>query len=285
MTPTGTPTVAVTPIPGDVDGNLVPDAALIGSGSVAELVLGIDSTPTKVRFGGAALAADIGVAPGDVASSLITVVKAASSFEWRSTSVLTGGSRVFKTTSGLGVPVVGCYRESTYTAASYVPSRVTGTVRYYTASSDIVVKLPVGVMLARCGAPVNGTSALFSLVKNAKRKTLNVVARSGASQIFSSAVIDSKLSEKGMLLGTVPRGTGQHPTAMILAKKGKVPMLYVRDKGNKWQPITLPSAGAGTTPTGFTSVRVGTATFIVVQFANAAKDTSYKTVVVPAGYL
>jgi hypothetical protein len=140
-------------------------------------------------------------------------------------------------------------------------------------------------MLARCGAPVNGTSAVFTLVKNAKRKTLNVVARSGASQIFSSAVIDSKLSEKGMLLGTVPRGTGQHPTVMILAKRGKVPVLLVRDKANKWQPIRLPSAAAGTTPTGFTSVRVGAATFIVVQFANAAKDTSYKTVVVPAGYL
>jgi hypothetical protein len=252
---------------------------------VAEVVFGIEANPTKVRMGGAALAADIGVAPGDLASSLITVVKAANTFEWRSTVVMSGATRTFQTTLGLGKPVVGCYVSNTYTAAAFIPGRVTSTLRMYTGSPDVALKLPAGTVLARCGMPVNGMSAVFSLVRNPKRKTLNVVGRLGASQIFSSAVIDKKLSPDGMLLGIVPRGAGDHPTVMILARKGKARVLVIRDATNKWKPITVTGISKGSNPTGFTSVRVGGATYIVVQLMNAAKETSYKTVLVPAGYL
>jgi hypothetical protein len=272
-------------MPGDVDGNLVPDAALLGTGSVAEVILGIDSTPTKVRMGGAALGADIGVAPGDIASSLITVSKLANTFEWSSTVVLTGATRVFKTTVATGSPVLGCYVGNTYTAASFLPGKVSSSLKFYTGNPDVVVKLPAGVVRARCGSAVNGASAVFSLVKNPKRKTMNVVAKAGAVPIFTSPPIDKKLSSQGMLLGIVPRGAGEQPTVMILARKGKAQVLVVRDKTNKWKTIVVPGIPKGSTPTSFTSVRVGSITYIIVQLTDKAKATSYKSVVVPAGYL
>jgi hypothetical protein len=285
MTPTSNATATPASMPGDVDGNLVPDAALLGTGSIAEVILGIDSTPTKVRIGSTALGADIGVAPGDVASSLITVAKSANTFQWSSTAVLTGATRVFKTTVGTGSPVLGCYVGNTYTAASFLPGRVTSTLKFYTGNPDIVVKLPAGAVRARCGTAVNGSSAVFSLVRNPQRKTMNVVAKAGAAPIFSSAPIDKKLSQSGMLLGIVPRGAGEHPTVMILARKGKAQVLVVRDKTNKWKTIVVPGIPKGSTPTSFTSVRVGGTTYIVVQLTDKAKVTSYKSVIVPAGYL
>jgi len=107
---------------------------------------------------------------------------------------------------------------------------------------------------------VGGASAVLSLVKNAQRKTLNVVAKAGTSQIFSSPALDTKLSEQGMLLGAVPRGAGE-------------------------QTIAVPGVNASMRITAFTAVRVASTSYIVVQLATPAKVTSYKAVVVPAGYL
>jgi hypothetical protein len=298
-TPTETPTSTVTPsptvtppstptvpsAPGDVDGNLVPDAALVGKEKIAEVVLGIDGTPTKLSLGGAVLAADIGKAPGDVSSSLITVTKSANQFSWRATTVLTGETRTFKATAGTGTPIVGCYVGDTYTAASYIPSKVRTQLKLYSGTPDTVVNLPSGVIAARCGSPVSGASAVFSLVRNAQRKTLSVIARAGAAPIFSSSPLASNLSQDGILLGIVPRASGEQPTAMILARKGKARVLLVRDKANKWQTIAIPGVTAGLTPTAFTSVRYGTTSYIVVQLTAKNGDTSYKSVVVPAGYL
>ena len=259
--------------------------ALVGAGGVAEIVLSIDGTLSKRSFAGAVLAADLGVAPGDSAPSLITVAKVGSGREWRSTGLASGVTRVFKTTKGKGSPVTGCYTQSTYTAASFLPSGVKSTLSLHTASKDLAVKLPVGVVRVQCGTPVNGESTVLSLVKNSKRKTLNVIAKIGAKQIFSSAVLDKKLAQAGMLLGVLPRAAGEAPTAMILAKRGNARELLVRDKGNKWQTIAMPGVPAGTTPTGFVGVRKGATSYVVVQLTDPAKATSYLAVAVPAGYL
>jgi hypothetical protein len=192
---------------------------------------------------------------------------------------------VFKTTVGTGIPVLGCYVGNTYTAASIVPGKISSSLKFYTGTPDVVMKLPAGAVRARCGTAVNGASAVFTLVRNPQRKTMNVVAKAGAAQIFSSAPIDKKLSQTGMLLGVVVRGAGEHPTVMILARKGKAHVLSVRDKTNKWKTIVVPGIAAGSTPTSFTSVRVGSTTYIVVQLTDKTKVTSYKSVIVPAGYL
>jgi hypothetical protein len=110
-------------------------------------------------------------------------------------------------------------------------------------------------------------------------------ARAGAFVILRSAPLDPKLSEKGILLGIVPRGAGEQPTAMIAARKGAMDVLFVRDKTNKWQTIVVPGVSASVRITAFASMRVGRTTYIVAQLTNPAKVTSYKAVLVPGAYL
>lgn len=56
-TPTPTPASGQpgTPLPGDVDGDLVPDVAFVGPGKVAEVVLDINGMPSQVPLGGSVL--------------------------------------------------------------------------------------------------------------------------------------------------------------------------------------------------------------------------------------
>jgi hypothetical protein len=103
--------------------------------------------------------------------------------------------------------------------------------------------------------------------------------------ILRSAPLDPKLSEKGILLGIVPRGAGEQPTAMIAARKGAMDVLFVRDKTNKWQTIVVPGVSASVRITAFASMRVGRTTYIVAQLTNPAKVTTYKAVLVPGAYL
>lgn len=275
------------PVLGDIDGDQVPDVALLGSDRVAEVVVQVDRSPTKVRMGGASLAVDVGLAPGDVMSSPITVVKVGKALQWRSTGFLSGVTRIFQTTIGKGSPVVGCYRSNIYTPSMLLQAGTTKILQFFTGPSNITVKVPLGTVSARCGMPVKGTSAVLFLVNNARRQTMNVVAKAGDARIFSSRRLPKtiNLKTKGIQLGIVPRDPGQHSTAMLLANAGKTRVLLVRDASNKWQTISLPDIPVGSKPTGITGMRYGQNSYIVVQITNSARESSYKSILVPPEFL
>lgn len=284
-TSTATSTATPTPVAGDIDDDALPDVAFVGAGSAADVVVNIGDTPTKITLDGPFLGTDIGIPPNGSVSQLISVSKFAKSFVWRATDVLSGTSESFKTTLGTGTPVMGCYVDGTYTAASFMFSRVTSTMKLFTGSPDTVVKLPTGVLLARCGSPVGGRSAVFSLVENPTRKTLSVVGKVGSQQILRSSNLSTRISSTGIILIPVPRATGVHPTVAVIARLGRDRVMQLSDRGNRWQTITVPNVPKGHTLTAAVGVRIGDATYLVVQVTSPTKETSYRTVVVPAGYL
>jgi hypothetical protein len=284
-TSTATSTATPTPVAGDIDDDDLPDVAFVGSGSSADVVVNIGDTPTKITVAGPFLGTDIGIPPSGSASKLISVSKPAKSFVWSATDVLSGNTESFKTTIGTGTPVMGCYVDGTYTAASFTFSRVTSTMKLFTGSPDTVVRFPTGVLLARCGSPVDGKSAVFSLVQKRWRKTLNVVGKVGARQVLRTSNLSTRLSATGIILIPVPRASGVHPTVAVIARQGKSRVMQLSDRSNRWQTITVPNVPPGHIPTAAVGVRIGDSTYIVVQITSPAKETSYRTVVVPAGFL
>jgi hypothetical protein len=284
-TSTATSTATPTPVAGDIDDDDLPDVAFVGSGSSADVVVNIGDTPTKITVPGPFLGTDIGIPPNGSASKLISVSKPAKSFVWSATDVLSGNTESFKTTIGTGTPVMGCYVDGTYTAASFTFSRVTSTMKLFTGSPDTVVRFPTGVLLARCGSPVDGKSAVFSLVQKRWRKTLNVVGKVGARQVLRTSNLSTRLSATGIILIPVPRASGVHPTVAVIARQGKSRVMQLSDRSNRWQTITVPNVPPGHIPTAAVGVRIGDSTYIVVQITSPAKETSYRTVVVPAGFL
>lgn len=225
------------------------------------------------------------MAPGGTTSTLISVLKSANMFLWKSTNMLSDNSAVFKSTVAKGKPIMGCYIGGTYTAASFIPSRVTSTLRLYAGVSDTVMKLPAGVILARCGAPVHGSSAVYSVVKSAGRGTLNVVGKVGSQQVLRSRPLNKRLSPKKMELITVPRASGVHPTVMVLARLGRARVLQLLDRGGRWQTVVVPGMAKGDKVSAAVGVRLGNLTYLVVQLMGRSGKTSYRTLVVPAQLL
>lgn len=271
--------------PGDLNGDKAPDVALLGKGSVAEVVVRVTGTPAKIRVGGFARAADVAKVPGSISSSLVTVIKSGSSYVWRSTSVFTRKSRIFKTTSAAGTPVAGCFVGNEYTPAAFIPNSKSPKLMLYGSSSDSQVALPRGTVAVRCGTAVAGKSAVFSLVKSPQDKKLRALGKFGAKKLFTTAPLDDDILSAGIKLGVVPRGAGKQPTVMVLAQAGKGSALLVRDKANIWRRLTVPGVPAGTRLTDIAAVKVKSATYIVVQLTNKGKGTSYKRVKVPAAHL
>lgn len=270
---------------GDATGDQVPDAAQIGFGKVSEVVALLPSTPTVLRFGGAALATDIAKLPKSGVASLISVVKSGNTFQWMSTYPITQKSRVFQTVPSAGSPVVGCHRAGSYTPAAFLPNSKNPRLKLYSGGAGTLISLPKGALSVRCGAPVGGSSGIFSLVRNAKSKAVSVVAKAGAKKLFTSKPLDKKLATNGMQLAIVPRGAGKQPTVMVLAKRGSSTELHVRDKSNRWRKLPISGVPVGSKPTGAYGVRIGNKTYAVVQLTNQATVTSYKAVLVPATFL
>ena len=284
-TPTFTASPTPTPVGGDINNDKVPDAAFLITGGVGEVVLGLKSTPTKVRIPGRVLGADIGTVKGVFGTSLVTVIKSGKQYAWRYQTGLSVVPKVFKSIPGNGSVVVGCYRNSAYTAAVLVASKTTRTLRLFSGAPDMVIKLPATASLAVCGAPVSGASAVFLIERKAGKPTkMSVVMLQGAARLLNKA-INTKYALKGLQLALVPRGKDIQPRPMIFGRQGTLRVLQVLAKDNLWKKIAIPSAPAGAVPTAVKGVRIGNSSYIVVQYTSAAKVTSYKAVLVPAAFL
>jgi hypothetical protein len=72
---------------------------------------------------------------------------------------------------------------------------------------------------------------------------------------------------------------------MVFGRQGTARVVQVLAKDNLWKTIPLPAAPVGSQVTAVTGVRIGTSSYIVVQYTNAAKVTTYKAVLVPGAFL
>ena len=97
--------------------------------------------------------------------------------------------------------------------------------------------------------------------------------------------LDTKYGLEGLQLALVPRGANIQPRPMIFGRQGTARVLQLLDKNNLWKTITMPAGTGGALPTAVAGVRIGSSSYIVVQYTSAAKVTSYKAVLVPAAYL
>jgi len=265
--PPPTPTPTPTPTPG----------------GAPEIVVNLGKTPAKIKLTGATKAADIGTVGGASTPVLITAAKAGKQLEWRWSNIQTGASTLLMSIPGAGVPVVGCYVNNTYTPAMFVKGDSSQKIKLYSANTPAEIELPEGTVMVRCGAPVNGKSAMFSLVQSSDRRTSTVVGKSGSVVIGKSKRIDPGLNV--LSLGIVPRARGQQPTAMILVRQGRTRLVQVLNRSNKWTTVSIPNIPAGSVITNIVGVRLGDTTYIVTQVTDMAKSTSYRVVVVPASTL
>ena len=248
-------------------------------------MLGINATPTKFRIPGTVLGADIGNVTGVPGNSLVTVIKSGSQYAWRYQTGLSIVPKVFKSIPGTGTVVVSCYRNNAYTAAVLLASAKSRTLRLFSGSPDVVINLPAAATLAMCGPPVSGASAVFFVERKAGTPVkMNVVMLQGAARVIDK-IIDTKYGVEGLQLALVPRGATLHPRPMVFGRQGTARVLQLLAKDNLWKTIPLPAAPAGSQVTAVTGVRIGTSSYIVVQYTNAAKVTTYKAVLVPGAYL
>lgn len=282
MTPTATARPTPSPVPGDLDADLVPDAAFVGFGGAPEVVMKVNNRPTVVRLKASALAAFVGAAPGETKASVIFATKAGLLIQWRAMNPITGATRTFLTVPSGGVPLGGCYVNNQVTGGAYQAGKPSASVRFY-GRPDTLVKLPLDTIFARCGPPISGMSTIFALVDNRAKNTTTVVAQSGARILFTSMRVDPGLSN--LAVSPVSRGATQPPTALIFGRRGAKSELQILDRSNKWRPIVVPGAPGSSVISGAVAVRVGQATVIVVQYTNVAKAISYQVVTVPAGIL
>jgi hypothetical protein len=270
---------------GDINNDRVPDAAFLIPGGVGEVVLGLNSTPTKFRIPGTVLGADIGNVSGAPGNSLVTVIKSGTQYAWRYQTGLSTAPRVFKSIPGTGTVVVSCYRNNAYTAAVLIAGTTSRTLRLFSGSPDVVINLPATASLAVCGPPVSGASAVFFIERKSTTPVkMNVVMLQGAARLIDKA-LDTKYGLEGLQLALVPRGKDIQPRPVIFGRQGTARVLQVLAKDNLWKTIAIPTPPAGALPTAVAVVRIGTSSFIVVQYTNAAKVTSYKAVLVPAAFL
>ena len=248
-------------------------------------MLGINATPTKFRIPGTVLGADIGNVTGVPGNSLVTVIKSGSQYAWRYQTGLSIVPKVFKSIPGTGTVVVGCYRNNAYAAAVLLAGTTSRTLRLFSGSPDVVINLPAAATLAMCGPPVSGASAVFFVERKAGTPVkMNVVMLQGAARVIDK-IIDTKYGVEGLQLALVPRGATLHPRPMVFGRQGTARVLQLLAKDNLWKTIPLPAAPAGSQVTAVTGVRIGTSSYIVVQYTNAAKVTAYKAVLVPGAYL
>jgi len=278
-TPTTTPTFTGTPVPGDLDEDLAADAAFVSPSGLAEIVVNLATAPTKVTVPGATMLAWIGRPVGAAKSYLITATKSESGVAWKKTDFMTGEGEIFGNTKKTGVPLPGCYASNNFVPATFVRGKKLSTVIMSVDGSDKTVKLPAGAVSAKCGEPVAGQSAIFSLVVNPGKNTANVVGWWGSSTVLTSTKIDSKL--KGLVLGTVPRADGLQPTVFVLGRLGRSQVLAVYSQAKTWVPLAVPDIPKGSTVSAASAVRLGSASFMVIQLTDRARDTSYRAITIP----
>lgn len=296
---TATPTQTVTPVPtsgtlentptptpagvaGDVDGDLIPDAAFVAAGGRAEVVLDLANAPRKVAIDSGVVAAGVGQIDGRW--SVITVKKAASDYIWSAMNVVGATAvRVFSDVVSIGQPVMGCYINDLYAAAGYKKGKAAVVFTEYTSPTPITVPLPLTTLSVRCGAPEQGTSSVFYVNENTKKRTVNVVGVKNGKNFLSSQRLDPKF--KGIALAVVPRNASDSPTVAILARLGAKPVLQVLDRSNKWRSVTLPRVASGSSVTGVVGVRFGGQSYLVIQITSKGKVTSYIRLLVPGKYL
>jgi hypothetical protein len=245
-------------------------------------VLDLATSPRKVTVDTGIVSADIGKLDGRW--GIITVKKVASDSLW---SVVNFAGRaaqqVFSDVLSIGQPVTGCYVNDLYTAAGYRKSKAAVMFTEYSAPTPAVVPLPLTTVSVKCGMPEEGTSSVFYLNQNVRKKTLNIVGIRNGKNVVSSQRLDPKL--KGVIFGMVPRKAGDSPTVAILARLGSKQALQILDRTNKWRSVALPKVVAGSSVTGLVGVRFAEQSYLILQVTSRAKVTSYVRVAVPAKHL
>lgn len=253
--------------------------AFVSPDQSAEIVLNITTLPTKIRAGRPVDGAQIAKLPSAARSSLITVTLVNGQFMWRSTDLITGRIQLFRSTPGVGTPVLGCYTDSALVPASVIAKGTVKTLRLFAQGGDTVLKLPKGSILARCSGAVKGYSTVFSLVSRGAKKGSLIIATNNGKFVMASPRIDPKMLR--IKIGVVPRVAGQQPTVALLGVRSRAPVLQLLDGNKKWRDMTLPRIGAGSTFGGLVAVRIAGRTYLVLQVVAKDRSTTYRSVLVP----
>lgn len=278
-TPTPTSTPKQVPVVGDLDDDLFPDAAFVANGA-ADVIINLSTSPSKLTIGSGIVGAGVGQAPGAEKYSLIIAKLLSNKFVWSAVDIVTEATTSFAEVTPQGTPVIGCYATSTYAPAVFVKSKTRPSVRIFSSLSELTISLPAGTVSAVCGVPEGGLSSVFALVKSPQNDKFSVTAKNGTRKLFSSPSLDGRLRE--LKLGTVPRGEELTPAPAIVARLGAKQVLRVLNRSNRWKTVSLPKLPAGSSYRALYGIRVGAASYIVLQVVDASKVTSYVKVLVPA---
>ena len=270
-------------MPGDIDDDLLPDAAFVGLRGEGEVVLNVTSKPTKVGLRRIVSAVDIGYPPGMLDPQVIIAQKTQKFFKWSWLDLMTDRTTRFATVSGRGKPVVGCYINNRYTASAFIRSKTSAQLIAYLARGDYVVNVPKSTQSARCGPPLGGTSSVYYMQYDKRRKTYTLYGKNGARQILASPRLDRRV--RTPIFGIIPREPLQRPTLWVLARVGKSQELRVLDRFNKWIKLSLPRVPVGSRIASIVAVQNETRTFFVFQMTNRKRETSYVSVPIAADLL
>lgn len=228
-------------------------------------------------------AADIGYPPGSQQPSVIIAERQEKKMVWSSLDTNSDLATAFATVSSKGKPVIGCYIDNTYSAASFIRSKTSAQVKVYRAAGDYVLTVPKTTTSARCGPPVSGRSAVYYQIRNPKRNTFKFFAKLGARQVLATRALNPRLRRP--IFGIIPREPLQRSTLWVLARLGRKQKLYVLDRFNKWIQVSGPPVPKGSKITAIVAVQGTTQTFMVFQITNQKRESSYISVPIAADLL
>lgn len=264
---------------GDLDGDGSPDLAFVKPSGEVEVIFNLTKQQNRMLLPFTVLGVDVGIPSSAHSPSLITVSKVGNLLQWQSTNLEQKTTHVFATVPADGLPVMGCYLNSRYASAHFINKKSTQSLQLRGPLSDRAVSLPKGTSLVKCGPPISGTSVFFSLVTDKKKKPLSLIAKSAQKQLWK---IKLEPGIQRVALGVIPLSPPRLPTVWMIAQKGKSVVLQVLGSKRKWTVIPLTFLPPGSKVTGGGAIDFAEGTYVVLQIANKAKQTSYQVVLLPS---
>ncbi len=263
---------------GDLDGDGSPDLAFVKPGGEVEVIFNLTKQQNRMSLPFKVMGVDVGVPAIGFSPSLITASKVGNLIQWQSTILDQNRTQVFATVPSEGIPVMGCYLFGQYAPATFLNKKSSQSLRLRNSTADVAVGLPKGTSLVKCGPPIDGSSVVFALVSDTKKKPVALVARTVKKQLWK---IKLEPGFQRAAFGAIPLMSTRSFSVWMVAQKGKNLVLQVLGSKRKWTviPLTFLAPGSKVSSAGAISFIEGT--YLVLQITSRTKETSYQVILLP----
>lgn len=282
--PTNEQTLPDTPTgdPADVDQDGSPDVVFVNQQSV-DVGLKVFTDATKVTLPYSVIGADIGRLSAVTSPKIILVRRASRALHWSTLDVFTEVEEPFASIAGAQTPVLGCYIGESYAPSSFVQKQTRSYVESVVQNSLRRVAIPPASLLPRCGPGRSDKSAVYYMIRSAKRKTYSLFGRDRAGNILSTKRL--KPRARRPIFGIVPRNQGRRASLWVLFRLGEKQQLQVLNRNDRWTKIPAVALSRGSRIRTVRAVTNSSQVMLVLQIIDDAGNTSLTSVPIPEGVL